>query len=428
MEVVVASSSIDASIGCWDVQTGNEQLRYKSCASPRHGLVSVGNNFLASPQLRDSSTSGSILYWSWHKPQVEVKSFPVEPIKPLVANSEGTYLIGGGASGYIYFWEYLFSSLGGSASCRRIESVQVPSGRLLNKWHAHYRVVTCLVLCDDESLLISGAEDGSVRVWSLFMMFDETRKMFSMLFIQTTNFNVCMSITVWSLSKGRLLRSIVFPCVIDAIALDLGEHVFYAGGKDGKIYIAALNATSYGDSIYGMHIVGSLSEHSKAVTCLKFCANGTSLVSGSEDGLIRVWDTRRQNIIRIFKHGKGPVSNILVSCPKIILKPQPSIGRRHLSALPPPLEKYANSTEEIVGVKAVVGGGALSAEPMNATYLTEHVMNSQIREIQQGSSAAAEMETERLKQDFRRSMQMVQRWKKSYEGLHQFCVNELLGD
>ncbi|GAB4845533.1 hypothetical protein Ancab_038938 [Ancistrocladus abbreviatus] len=442
MEVVVASSSIDASIGCWDVQTGNEQLQYKSCASPRHGLVSVGNNFLASSQLRDSSTSGSILYWSWHKPQVEVKSFPVEPIKPLVANSEGTYLIGGGASGYIYFWE-------------------VPSGRLLNKWHAHYRAVTCLVLCDDESLLISGAEDGSVRVWSLFMMFDETRKMEARHLYEHSFSEHTLPVTdvvtgyggsnaiivsasedrtckVWSLSKGRLLRSIVFPCVIDAIALDPGEHVFYAGGKDGKIYIAALNATSYGDSIYGMHIVGLLSEHSKAVTCLKFCANGISLVSGSEDGLIRVWDTRRQNIIRIFKHGKRyclylakvlcPVSNILVSCPKIILKPQPSIGRRHLSALPPPLEKYANSTEEIVGVKAVVGGGALSAEPMNATYLTEHVMNSQIREIQQGSSAAAEMETERLKQDFRRSMQMVQQWKKSYEGLHQFCVNELLGD
>ena len=47
--------------------------------------------------------------------------------------------------------------------------IQVASGRLLKKWHAHYRAVTCLVFSDDESLLISGAEDGCVRVWSLFM-------------------------------------------------------------------------------------------------------------------------------------------------------------------------------------------------------------------------------------------------------------------
>lgn len=43
------------------------------------------------------------------------------------------------------------------------------SGKLLNKWHAHYRSITCLTLSDDESLLISGSEDGCVRVWSLMM-------------------------------------------------------------------------------------------------------------------------------------------------------------------------------------------------------------------------------------------------------------------
>lgn len=33
---------------------------------------------------------------------------------------------------------------------------------------------------------------------------------------------------------------------------------------------------------------------------------------------------------------------------------------------------------------------------------------------------------ERLKQDNKRSMQMVQQWKKMYENLHQFTVGELL--
>lgn len=39
------------------------------------------------------------------QPHVEVKSFPAEPIKPLIANSDGTYLVGGGLSGDIYLWE-----------------------------------------------------------------------------------------------------------------------------------------------------------------------------------------------------------------------------------------------------------------------------------------------------------------------------------
>ncbi|XP_040950084.1 uncharacterized protein [Gossypium hirsutum] len=40
---------------------------------------------------------------------------------------------------------------------------------------------------------------------------------------------------VWSLSRGRLLRNIMFPSIIDAIALDPGEHVLYAGFQDGPV-------------------------------------------------------------------------------------------------------------------------------------------------------------------------------------------------
>lgn len=43
--------------------------------------------------------------------QPEVKSFPAEPIIPLVANSEGTYIVGGGISGEIYVWEVGFLEL-----------------------------------------------------------------------------------------------------------------------------------------------------------------------------------------------------------------------------------------------------------------------------------------------------------------------------
>lgn len=66
---------------------------------------------------------------------------------------------------------------------------------------------------------------------------------------------------IWSLYEGLLLRSITFPSIIDAIVMDLGEHVFYAGGRDGKIYIAALNAECNRNSIHGMFIIGALYDH-----------------------------------------------------------------------------------------------------------------------------------------------------------------------
>jgi pre-rRNA-processing protein IPI3 len=39
------------------------------------------------------------------QPQVAVKSFPAEPIRALIADQEGSYLIGGGSNGNLFLWE-----------------------------------------------------------------------------------------------------------------------------------------------------------------------------------------------------------------------------------------------------------------------------------------------------------------------------------
>ncbi|KAL4579335.1 hypothetical protein LXL04_015477 [Taraxacum kok-saghyz] len=424
-ELVIASSSIEGGIGCWDLRSGSEHLRYRSCASPSHGLVSVAGRFLASSQLRDSSSaSGSVLFWSWNKPQVEVKSFPSEAINPLACNTDGTYIVGGG----------------------------VATGRLLKKWYAHYQAVTSLVFSVDQSLLISGSADGYVRVWSLLMIFDEERQQGAANLYEYSFHGHALPVTdivtgyggsnaiilsasqdrtckVWSLAKGTLLRNIVFPSIIDAVALDPGEHVFYAGGKDGKIYIAELNSQGTSNNKnYGLHIIGTLSDQSKGICCLAFALDGTRLVAGSEDGMVRVWDTKTCNIIRVFKHAKGPVNNILVIRQPAALYPrtagnnQGPMGRRHV-ALPPPLEKYS-SVDKNSDFNVFINPRVNSRD---ATYATIQSMNNQISQLQEhGSSGVSEMEMERLKLDCKRLMQMVQQWKKMYENLHQFCVGELL--
>ncbi|KAI4339839.1 hypothetical protein MLD38_024736 [Melastoma candidum] len=429
MEVVIASSLGDGGISAWELSTGSEQLpRHKDCSSPPHGLASVGGRFLASSQSRDpSATSGSVFYWSWEKPQVEVKCFPAEPIGPLIANPEGTFIVGGGVSGEIYLWE-------------------VPTGKLLRKWNAHYRVVTCLVFSDDGSLLISGSEDGSVRVWSLYMIFDDLRRQeakhlyvhnftghnlrvtdvicgyggSNSIIISASEDRTCK---VWSLSKGILLRSVLFPSVINAISLDPGELVFYAGSRDGKIYIAALNAESNSKSTYGMHIIGSLSDYSKAVTCLTHSMDGNLLVSGSEDGLVKVWDVRSGAIVRMLRHSKGPVNNVLITRKQVPSNPKSS--RKHGSQLPPPLQKYENSGNDDQEGKSLVR--LSGTQPgRGSSYVMTAVMNRQIEELQRQGSAATEIESERLKSDQKTSMQMVNKWKQMFDDIHQFCIDEIL--
>ncbi|XP_050215311.1 protein ROOT INITIATION DEFECTIVE 3-like [Mercurialis annua] len=436
-DLVIASSSIDGGIGCWDLRTGAEQLHYKSCASPPHGLICIDSGFIASSQLRDAhASSGSILYWSWLKPQVEVKCFPEEPIKPLICNREGTYLIGGGLSGDIYLWE-------------------VTTGRLLKKWRAHYRAVTCLVFTEDNSFLVSGSEDGSVKVWSLLMLFDDYQmEQGSQLYEHSfSEHTLCVTdvvtgygggnaiivsasedrtCKVWSLSKKRLLRNIVFPSIIDSLALDPGEHVFYAGCRDGKIYIAALNADSSSSKSNWLHIIGSLSSQSKPVTSLAFSANGNLLLAGSEDGIIRVWDSRSHNIVRTFKHAKGPVNNIQIVRRPLYLNPRASssmqaFSRKRGSLASPPLEKYISSTEKNIGTSAVIRLQSMCNNLLDNLYASSQVIANQIEGLkQQGSAAASEMEVERLKRDCTQYIQKLQEWKKIYGDLHGLCVNWVL--
>ncbi|PIA52352.1 hypothetical protein AQUCO_01000305v1 [Aquilegia coerulea] len=422
MELVIASSPLDSGICCWDLESGAEQLRYKSCNSSVHGLICVGGRFLASSQVRDkAASSGSILYWSWNKAQPEVKSFP-ELINPITSNSCGAFLIGGGSNGDIYYWE-------------------VASGRLLKKWHAHYRAVTCLVLSDDESLLVSGSEDGCVRVWNLVDVMSGNREGNSYLhnfsehtlrvtdvklgygggcgiIISSSEDRTCK---VWSTSKGILLRTISFPSIIDAVALDPGEHVFYAGSRDGKIYIAALNAESSSSSSYGLHIIGALSGHSKSVACLALNLDGNLLVSGSVDGTVRIWDTRAQQIIRILMHSKGPVNNVIV-VRRALLNPQTSVNAKaskRASLLPPPLHRQIDSEGDDVDLNHMIAPPQASCESRDALCCSYPLMMQQCNELKQEGSVV-------LKLDHQRSLQMTQEWKKLYEDLYQFCTNEVV--
>lgn len=431
MEItVIASSSIDEGIGSWDLKTGTEQLQFKPCASPAHGLTAVGEKFLASSQLSARNTSGSIFYWSWTKPQAEVKSYPVEPIKALAANNEGTYLVGGGISGDIYLWE-------------------VATGKLLKKWHGHYRSVTCLVFSGDDSLLVSGSQDGSIRVWSLIRLFDDFQRQQGNTLYEH-NFNEhTMSVTdividyggcnaviisssedrtckVWSLSRGKLLKNIIFPSVINALALDPGGCVFYAGARDSKIYIGAINATSE----YGTQVLGSVSEKGKAITCLAYCADGNLLISGSEDGVVCVWDPKSLRHVRTLIHAKGsrkgPVNNIQIVRKTIVAnsnKTQVSWKSRG-ALIPPPLEKYERPVEDTMDGIVTVDPPPFSDVPVYSSFLSADLIDEQVKELQQQGSAATEMEMERLKLEYKRSLQMNEQWQKNYENLLQVVMEE----
>ncbi|CAI0558643.1 unnamed protein product [Linum tenue] len=343
-ELVFASSSIGSAIGCWAIESGKEQqLPYKSCGStPPHGLSFVGSRFLASSQFSDHTASfGSIIYCSLSKRQAEVKSFLGEPIKPIAATSDGTYLVGGGISGNIYLWE-------------------VPTGRLLQQWHAHLRPITCLVFSDDDSLLVSAAEDGCVRVWPL-------------------------------------------------------------------LTVVGVQQRDQASNLY-LH---SFAEHTLPITDLVM---GNKLLAGLDDGFIRVWDPKTRNFVCTFKQAKGPVNNILVMKRPQCVNPWMSAFTLLLdkggpkSLLPPPkLQKYPNLTDDLSLTHAVINLPRIYNNPLAVCSFTLQMIDGQLKGLEQNDSkVVAKIEVEKLKHDCAEYKQMLDKWKRRYDALHEFCMDELL--
>ena len=137
---------------------------------------------------------------------------------------------------------------------------------MLKKWHAHYRAVTCLVFSEDDSLLISGSEDGSVRVWSLFMYL--TLILFLLLF----PFLVSVLTIMAYASLFFLIQWFrIFDDLRSQEANNLYEHSF--------------------------------SEHTLRVTDIAIGYGGcnATIVSASEDRTCKVWFTALCGIVMVSK-------------------------------------------------------------------------------------------------------------------------------
>ncbi|CDY68598.1 BnaCnng59710D, partial [Brassica napus] len=125
----------------------------------------------------------------------------------------------------------------------------------------------------------------------------------------------------------------------------------------------------------------------------------------------------------------GPVNNIQVVRRTVVgnsNKAQSSWKRNGSSLPPPPLEKYERSGDNTVDGIVIVDPPPLSDVPVYSSYHSADLINEQVRELQQQGSAATEIEMEKLKLEYKKSLQMNDQWQKNYENLLQVVMEEEL--
>lgn len=65
-QLVLAASSTDAGVAAWDLRTGAEAIRHRTCASRPRALTVVAGRFLAASQA-PAGNSAPIHYYHWDK-------------------------------------------------------------------------------------------------------------------------------------------------------------------------------------------------------------------------------------------------------------------------------------------------------------------------------------------------------------------------
>ena len=305
---------------------------FPSTVSPNDSLVMAfgsstkkDDSYAMLVTLRQSSLSPT-LHWKCRLPESQLSA-------GIIVSKCGNYIIGGGTSGNIYVWKAL-------------------GGHLLSSFKAHYRAVTCLAWSSCDRILVTGGADGLVHVFSLETMvmvstgvngssiqpirsFSRHQLPISALRALPSGRMISGSqdgqIILMELFSDQCLANIQLPhpitCVDGTVhrifagtiqgtiyCIDLDQYALYQTQQHGAVTIQrSLNRSIYqqSETVFGTSKTGKeddtarkyqveLRGHDRAITSLAVISGyeEETLVSGDEQGLVRVWDMASRGCIK----------------------------------------------------------------------------------------------------------------------------------
>ncbi|VVA18951.1 PREDICTED: ROOT INITIATION DEFECTIVE [Prunus dulcis] len=314
---IVLTSSPDGPIIAYDASSGAALAQFTGSRSPRRGLAIVGKSYIAASHISPTTASGSVHLYNWWS-STAFHNLPVpEPVAPLTVTSDGLYLFAGGLSGSVH-------------------GISIPSGDVLKPLPAHSKPVSCLAISDDESLLISGSDDGTIVVVPIFQLvgasgYDSVEELILHRFAAHSDsvtaiisgMGLCNSQIIscsldctckfWSLLRGTLLRTIVFPCTISWVALNPTEPEFYVAGSDGSVHKGSLKVGSRKLVTQGSELIAWTPKHGGAVVSVVMVNGGRNLISASEDGSVWVWEVDAGQVIMALGNEMGSISDLVAA-------------------------------------------------------------------------------------------------------------------
>ncbi|KAG5305692.1 WDR18 protein, partial [Acromyrmex insinuator] len=309
-EVILTSDSTGESwsAAVWDPRNGSLLSVYKNATALGHrSLQLLSDSYV----LGADATRPRIHIWPLNSqlPLPNVRLNTPGKVNALTCTPNGSYLIAS-VGEKLFIW-------------------QTCNGRLLVNLTRHYQTVSCLATTKDGSLFASAGEDGLVFVWSLYSALNDARcspvhafsnhslpvrdlyfghgdaraRLYTISLDRTAN--------IYELGSGALLVSLVFDAPLTAVTVNVRESQLFVGCTTGEIFQCNLHEPPRGVE---HHVTVSSCEesamfqaHKSNVTALSVSVDCRTLLSGSTDGAVHVWDIASRQVLRTLKH-KGPVT------------------------------------------------------------------------------------------------------------------------
>ncbi|MEI6235006.1 MAG: protein kinase [Planctomycetota bacterium] len=230
---VMVSASSDYSAAIWDVSAGTIKHSLQGHTNEATGIAVSRDNRLAATV----STDGSVKLWDIASARC-VKTFEkddsAEPLYAVKFMPDGRSLIVGGCDGAVVLWSVVL-------------------GKCVREFPGHSGAILDIAVFPDKPHFLTAGEDKTLRLW-----------------------NAENGQCIWSARDG--------VSRFNAIVLSPDSRFIFSGGLEGPDSQVKVWEATTG------RLVHSFCLHTKGIAALALSPDGCTLLTGSEDRFLRVWD------------------------------------------------------------------------------------------------------------------------------------------
>ncbi|KAJ2077697.1 hypothetical protein H4R24_004979 [Coemansia sp. RSA 988] len=188
------------------------------------------------------------------------------------------------------------------ASCggdRMVFVWDISTAQISRKLTGHKQRVDCVAVNEDGTIVASGSFDKSVCIWDLraaprtpLQVLDESRDGISSLVITASDLisgSIDGSVRTYDMRMGRMVEDALGASVVSVSVANTQSQLLCVGCMDSTVQLL--------DQKDGSKVAATFSGHKCTEYRIRCDANEKTVVSGSEDGFVYLWDAVSQEEI-----------------------------------------------------------------------------------------------------------------------------------